>query len=76
MEEGPWREGLEPLSDPLLERALAACYKPQSREEAMDSRLNRVLDFILAKGGWVGRAVGWVLGWGVVTDYWWLIGDD
>eukprot|EP00198_Chlamydomonas_reinhardtii_P004507 XP_001693843.1 predicted protein [Chlamydomonas reinhardtii] len=49
MESGPWREAAEPLSDPLLARTLAAVYRPPSREQQLDERFNRVLDFILAR---------------------------
>ncbi|GFR52698.1 hypothetical protein Agub_g15325, partial [Astrephomene gubernaculifera] len=49
LESGPWEEVGEPLTDPLLARTLAAVYRPPTREQQLDERFNRVLDFILAR---------------------------
>ncbi|KAF5828863.1 putative S-adenosyl-L-methionine-dependent methyltransferase-domain-containing protein [Dunaliella salina] len=49
METGPWREELGPLEDPLIKRALASSYVPTTLEERLDRRLNRLLDFLLAR---------------------------
>ncbi|KAG2497193.1 hypothetical protein HYH03_004782 [Edaphochlamys debaryana] len=49
MERGPWLEVGEPLLDPLVRRTLAAVYRPPTREQQLDERFNRVLDFILAR---------------------------
>ncbi len=50
MESGPWALQAEPLSDPLVARTLAAVHRQPSREQKLDERFNRVLDFILARG--------------------------
>ncbi|GIL75540.1 hypothetical protein Vretimale_15115 [Volvox reticuliferus] len=49
MERGPWQLVGEPLSDPLLRRTLSAVYRAPTREQQLDDRFNRVLDFILAR---------------------------
>ncbi|EFJ50230.1 hypothetical protein VOLCADRAFT_89143 [Volvox carteri f. nagariensis] len=49
LERGPWEMAGEPLADPLLCRTLAAVYRTPSREQQLDERFNRVLDFILAR---------------------------
>eukprot|EP00798_Chlamydomonas_sp_ICE-L_P003189 gene3189-13203_t len=48
MEDGPWEEKLEPLSDPLIQRCIDTVYSPQTLEDKMDTRLNKLLDFLLA----------------------------
>ncbi|GIL64584.1 hypothetical protein Vafri_18474 [Volvox africanus] len=49
MERGPWQLVGEPLSDPLLRRTLSAVYRAPTREQQLDDRFYRVLDFILAR---------------------------
>jgi hypothetical protein len=38
------------VSDGLIERALPLSYAAPTLEDAMDSRLNRLIDFILGNG--------------------------
>lgn len=50
MEDGPWVEETQPLTDPLLARCLDAIYKPPTLENKVDIHFNKILDFLLSRG--------------------------
>lgn len=49
MEEGPWEEKHEPLTDQLIERCLRASYVQPTLEERLDRKFYRWVDWILDK---------------------------
>ncbi|MEW5300862.1 MAG: hypothetical protein WDW36_003761 [Sanguina aurantia] len=51
MEDGPWVEETQPLTDPLLARCLDAIYKPPTLEDKVDIHFNKILDFLLSREG-------------------------
>ena len=61
MEDGPWEEKHEPLTDPLIERCLRASYLQPTFEQRLDRKFYKLIDWILDKDVVQKEAAGEVI---------------